>query len=101
MSMTDHPAWNAYKAALARVAKAGARLTSAQEQDGPDVMKAEQEFHTAITAYDSIRTQMCSEVLPLPEGQEDASHAASLDGAPVTIAMGEAGRSDIKLPFPI
>ena len=50
--LNESPAWTAYDQALARVAKAGARLTAAQVDNSADLDAAEVEFAAALLAYD-------------------------------------------------
>lgn len=54
------PAWITCRQALARVAKAGARLTEAQVDNPADLDAAEVEFAAALLAYDMAPLAMVS-----------------------------------------
>ena len=58
--MNKSSAWTVYKQALARVARAGARLTEAQVDKLADLDAAEAEFTAALMAYDMARLAMLS-----------------------------------------
>ena len=55
MAVSDHPAWGDYKAALAKLAEAGAHLEEARAQDSPHLAEHEREFQEALDAYEAIR----------------------------------------------
>ena len=58
MSMTDHPAWGDYKAALDRLARAGVRMEAAQMMNASDLEEAERAFQEAMQAYDALRERL-------------------------------------------
>ena len=58
--MNKSSAWTVYKQALARVARAGARLTEAQVDNLTDLNAAEAEFTAALMAYDMARLSLVS-----------------------------------------
>lgn len=65
MTLTDDLAWAEYKAALARIAKTGARLERAQLQGSPNLPKAERAFQNALAVYESARARLTC-TLPSP-----------------------------------
>jgi phage terminase small subunit len=71
------PAWAEYKAALARIAKTGARLERAYLQGSPNLGKAEQAYQNALEAYAKARSQLtCS-----PDSKADGlAHNVDPDG---------------------
>lgn len=74
MYMTDHPAWPAYKAALARLVEAGSRLEEAQALGSADLCEADQEFQNALSEYTATRERLTD------------SDLRGFDGAPVPLA---------------
>lgn len=68
MFTTDHPAWPAYKAALARIVDAGTRLERAQAENCTDLWKAERNFHAAIEVYAAVRLQLSGRTSPAYDG---------------------------------
>lgn len=57
MSVSGHPDWKAYKAALARMAEASTRLLE-HDPSSPGHEEAEREFQEAMWAYDEVRSRL-------------------------------------------
>jgi hypothetical protein len=57
--LSDLPSWAVYKAALARIARAGARLMDRGERCDPGARgRMEAEFVDALRAYDGARSEL-------------------------------------------
>ena len=91
MPVTDHPAWAAYKAALARLAEVSARFEEAQSK-GVSSEAVEQEFQAALTAYDEARDRVA-----LARGREPGRRM-EMDGHQVRIIGLSEGKAGISLP---
>lgn len=74
MSLTDNPAWPAYKAALSRLAKAGANLEEADAAALEGV--AQNDFQQARDDYESARARLVG-----PGCGAEASEGPHLGGA--------------------
>ena len=55
MAVSDHPAWEDYKAALAQLAAASTRVEEARASGSPHLQEAEREFQEALDTYEAVR----------------------------------------------
>jgi hypothetical protein len=60
MFSTNHPAWLAYTAALARLLNASSRFEKAQAENCPRLFHAEHEIHKALEAYAAARYSLAA-----------------------------------------